>query len=125
MPRFPSLLPILKKLDRLSLQDLEQLVDYAQALLESKQQESQELPRLTPDPAHGWREEYRKCGKQNCWCADGKKAHGPYWYRTVRRDGRVVKEYLGKRRRTPSAKSAADFQPSSDISQDESAAGDR
>lgn len=49
-----------------------------------------------PNPLHGWREEYRKCGKPNCWCAQGEKSHGPYWYRSVRKDGKVTKEYWGR-----------------------------
>ncbi|MGI0493640.1 DUF6788 family protein [Alkalinema pantanalense CENA528] len=49
-----------------------------------------------PNPLHGWREEYRKCGKPNCWCAQGEKSHGPYWYRSVRKDGKVSKEYWGR-----------------------------
>ncbi len=36
------------------------------------------------------------CGKPNCTrCAEG-PAHGPYWYRYYRRNGKVVSKYVGK-----------------------------
>jgi hypothetical protein len=38
-------------------------------------------------------EEYRRCGKPNCHCADG-PGHGPYYYRRWRKDGRQRWEYI-------------------------------
>ncbi len=35
----------------------------------------------------------RKCGKNNCQCANGQQ-HGPYWYRRNQESGKV--RYIGK-----------------------------
>jgi hypothetical protein len=43
-----------------------------------------------------YQEELVKCGKKACRCATG-PGHGPYWYKYQRKDGRLRKEYIGKR----------------------------
>jgi uncharacterized protein DUF6788 len=40
-----------------------------------------------------------RCGKRRCHCMKGGKAHGPYWYAYFWKGGRVVSEYVGKKRK--------------------------
>ncbi|MGH2346925.1 MAG: DUF6788 family protein, partial [Chloroflexota bacterium] len=43
-----------------------------------------------------YREQYRRCGKDNCRrCAEG-PGHGPYWYEIWREGGRLHTRYIGK-----------------------------
>jgi hypothetical protein len=45
-----------------------------------------------------YRLETIRCGKPNCWCAEG-EGHGPYWYAYWRDDrGRLRKTYIGKKK---------------------------
>jgi hypothetical protein len=45
--------------------------------------------------ARNWRWEYRKCGKDSCWCATATQGHGPYKY-GKRREGKTVRSiYMG------------------------------
>jgi len=37
--------------------------------------------------------QWRRCGKRNCRCADG-RPHGPYHYRFWREQGRLRKQYV-------------------------------
>ncbi len=99
MPRKPSPHILAAQADRLSLEDLKQLVAYLTEKLEER--ESIALvnqPVNQPRPEEGWRSEYRKCGKSNCRCTDGRQLHGPYWYRSVRHGDRTTKEYWRKGR---------------------------
>lgn len=43
-----------------------------------------------------FRQEWVKCGKVGCRCAQG-QAHGPYTYKYWKEDGRLRKQYVGKR----------------------------
>lgn len=47
-----------------------------------------------------FREERVKCGDKSCHCAKGGALHGPYWYRYERKDGKLCKRYVGKKRPT-------------------------
>jgi hypothetical protein len=48
------------------------------------------------DQGGTYRLELVSCGKARCLkCAEG-PAHGPYWYRYFRQDGKVVSKYVGK-----------------------------
>lgn len=121
MPPRSPLRSILKQAEALSIVELESLSQSIEALLLQRRSQAEtvelptpneSLPEIAPEPSpespvapsaetrpnplHGWREEYRKCGKPNCWCAQGEKSHGPYWYRSVRKDGKVTKEYWGR-----------------------------
>ncbi|MBE9033495.1 hypothetical protein IQ266_27575 [filamentous cyanobacterium LEGE 11480] len=94
MPARPDADRLLQQAKRLPLNDLEQL---ALSLAE-------EVERLKSAPApvqdtDGWRQEYRKCGKFNCRCANTEYRHGPYWYRTIWVDGTAKKEYRRSKRR--------------------------
>ena len=44
-----------------------------------------------------YRLRYVRCGKSNCFCADGSVGHGPYWYGYEHRGGRMYSKYFGKR----------------------------
>ena len=94
MPRKPLLHDLVAKADRLSLEDLKILSAYLTEKIEDR-----ELREKIIEPRHedGWRPEYRKCGKLNCYCAEGLVLHGPYWYRSVREGDRVFKQYWRKR----------------------------
>ncbi|MBD2328067.1 DUF6788 family protein [Alkalinema sp. FACHB-956] len=121
MPPRSPLRSILKQAEALSIVELESLSQSIEALLLQRRSQAEtvelptpneSLPEIAPEPSpespvapsaearpnplHGWREEYRKCGKPNCWCAQGEKSHGPYWYRSVRKEGKVTKEYWGR-----------------------------
>ena len=39
-------------------------------------------------------EQYIRCGRPNCHCANGGTRHGPYHYRVWREAGRVRKVYI-------------------------------
>lgn len=61
------------------------------------------MPRATvaeqPDPADPggcYRLELVSCGKDRCTRCAGGPAHGPYWYRYYRRNGKLVSRYVGK-----------------------------
>lgn len=86
MPQRPDSYRLFQQAQKLSLPDLEQLVVQLTAEVEARQatESSQSQP---------WREEYRKCGKPNCRCANTDYRHGPYWYRSVWINGAVKKEY--------------------------------
>jgi hypothetical protein len=93
MPRKPSPHLLAAQADRLSLDDLKQLVAYLSEQIQER--ESCASPDQ-PTPETGWRSEYRKCGKSNCRCAGGIHLHGPYWYRSVREGDRTFKQYWRK-----------------------------
>ena len=93
MPRKPLPHLLAAQADRLSLNDLKQLVAY---LSEQIQERESVVEANQPTPEEGWRSEYRKCGKSNCRCADGQQLHGPYWYRSVRNGDRTSKQYWRK-----------------------------
>jgi hypothetical protein len=50
-------------------------------------------------------EQFVRCGKPGCRCAQGEALHGPYFYRFERRGGRLVKRYV-KRSEAPEARRA-------------------
>src|SRR5438093_736401 len=50
--------------------------------------------------------QYRKCGKPNCRCAQG-RLHGPYYYRSWRDEGKQYWEYI-KRKDLPTMQAACD-----------------
>lgn len=62
-----------------------------------------------------FRQERVRCGKANCWCAEG-LGHGPYTYKYWKEDGKLRKEYVkrpsgaarGARARGSSAASRSD-----------------
>ena len=93
MPRKPQLHNLAAQADRLSLEDLKSLVAHLTETIQDR-----ELQTKVDQPRHedGWRSEYRKCGKSNCYCAEGSVLHGPYWYRSVRKGDRVSKQYWRK-----------------------------
>ena len=95
MPRKPSLRNLVAQADRLSLEDLKLLSAHLTEKIQDR-----ELQAKIVEPRHedGWRSEYRKCGKSNCYCAEGSVLHGPYWYRSVRKGDRVFKQYWRKGR---------------------------
>lgn len=64
-------------------------------LIEQLKTEASDRTRLREDDH--WNEEYRKCGKAACWCADVERGHGPYYYRSVRVGTRVKKEYRSRK----------------------------
>ena len=66
MPRKPLPHILAAQADRLSLNDLKQLVAY---LSEQIQERESIVEANQPTPEEGWRSEYRKCGKSNCRCA--------------------------------------------------------
>ena len=97
MPRKPDPARLYESASRLNIQALEDLCTRLNQLLEQRQSEAQE--REASIGSGGWQEEYRKCGKPNCWCAQEPtgKGHGPYLYRSVWKDGKPIKEYYAKR----------------------------
>src|SRR6185437_6671915 len=51
---------------------------------------------MPPESRMRYREQYRRCGKDNCRrCAEG-PGHGPYWYEIWREHGRLHTRYIGK-----------------------------
>jgi hypothetical protein len=54
-----------------------------------------QIPRISPLKGEIC-EQYVKCGKENCRCANG-RLHGPYYYRVFRDKGQVRKEYVRKK----------------------------
>ena len=89
MPRKPLPHLLAAQADRLSLNDLKQLVAYLSAQIQERESI---VEANQPTLEEGWRSEYRKCGKSNCRCAEGLVLHGPYWYRSVRNGDRTSKE---------------------------------
>ena len=99
MPRKPDTARLYKSAAQLNIRDLEDLCHRLNQLLAQRQSEQQALE--TELESGGWQEEYRKCGKSNCWCAQEPpgKGHGPYLYRSVWKEGKPVKEYFPQRSR--------------------------
>jgi hypothetical protein len=87
MPQRPDVYWLFQQAQKLSQSDLEYLVAQLSAEVKARQSDDSE------DDLAGWREEYRRCGKSTCRCANTDYRHGPYWYRSVWVDGRVKKEY--------------------------------
>jgi hypothetical protein len=96
MPARPDAYRLLQQAKRLPLNDLEQLaISLAE---EVARLQADSLASGDEDNGVGWRQEYRKCGKSNCRCANTEYRHGPYWYRTIWVDGAAKKEYRRSRR---------------------------
>jgi hypothetical protein len=91
VPARPDAYRLLQQAKRLPLNDLEQLaISLAEEVARLK---AESLALGDEDNRAGWRQEYRKCGKSNCRCANTEYRHGPYWYRTIWVDGAAKKEY--------------------------------
>jgi hypothetical protein len=91
MPARPDAYKLLQQAKRLPLNDLEQLaISLAEEVVRLK---AESFASPDEDDRIGWRQEYRKCGKSNCRCANTAYRHGPYWYRTVWVNGAAKKEY--------------------------------
>jgi hypothetical protein len=105
MPARPDAYRLLQQAKRLPLNDLEQLaISLAEEVARLKAESAEsgdDDDGLRPTEGHraGWRQEYRKCGKSNCRCANTEYRHGPYWYRTIWVDGAAKKEYRRSGRR--------------------------
>jgi hypothetical protein len=94
MPARPDAYRLFQQAQRLPLQDLEQLI----VSLTEEVELRKSAPPEVADNGAGWRQEFRKCGKSNCRCAESEYRHGPYWYRTIWVDGAAKKEYRRSRR---------------------------
>jgi hypothetical protein len=102
MPARPDAYRLFQQAQRLPLKDLEQLIASLAEEVELRKSAPPEVADdgLRPTEGHraGWRQEFRKCGKSNCRCAESDYRHGPYWYRTIWVDGAAKKEYRRSRR---------------------------
>nr|BAL52693.1 hypothetical conserved protein [uncultured prokaryote] len=87
-----------QELKKLSPTELQALQDWLTQLLQAHAEEK--LPRKTSaaQQHYTYRQEYVKCGKKGCSCAQG-QGHGPYWYAYWKEGGTLKKQYLGKTRR--------------------------
>jgi hypothetical protein len=91
MPARPDAYRLLQQAKRLPFSDLEQLaISLAEEVARLKAESAESGDE---NDSAGWRQEYRKCGKSNCRCANTEYRHGPYWYRTIWVDGAAKKEY--------------------------------
>jgi hypothetical protein len=97
MPQ-PDAYRLLQQAKRLSLSDLEYLVESLATEVEARKDAAQED--ATSSIAAGWRQEYRKCGKPTCRCASTDYRHGPYLYRSTWIDGKAKKEYWRSKSRS-------------------------
>lgn len=86
------------QLKRLSPTDLKALQGWLNQLLQEHAAERLPGKTSTTKRHYTYRQEYVKCGKQGCSCAQG-KGHGPYWYAYWKEHGKLKKRYLGKTRR--------------------------
>ncbi len=95
MPRPSNPVKLLASTVRLPDEALEQLI---RKLTEEL---SDRADRRKQSENSSWQEEYRKCGKSNCWCVHEPvgKGHDPYYYRSVWKDGKPTKEYKSKRKK--------------------------
>jgi hypothetical protein len=100
MPARPDAYRLFQQAQRLPLKDLEQLI----VSLAEEVEQRKSTPEVVDDGLQptagdraGWRQEFRKCGKSNCRCAESEYRHGPYWYRTIWVDGAAKKEYRRSR----------------------------
>lgn len=62
-----------------------------------------------------YEQKYAVCSKKNCWCHTtegqilrGKPAHGPYWYRVIKKHDKVIRRYIGKELVTSASQRAAE-----------------
>lgn len=62
---------------------------------EAIQVASLEMGRGAKAVTYTYRNEWIRCGKPSCRCAEG-AGHGPYTYKYWKEGGRLRKEYLGK-----------------------------
>ncbi len=54
------------------------------------------LPALgMAEPKTVYKQEYVRCGKENCTRCTNRQGHGPYWYAYNFRDGKSHKRYIG------------------------------
>lgn len=94
-------------LSKLAPEDLQVLIPYLQELVAEvdpvkipPQKRDLDVVKEERTRRVVYRQEYVKCGKKGCHCAEG-QGHGPYWYAYYRspRSGRVVSKYLGKEKK--------------------------
>lgn len=90
-----------RELKKLSVEELQELLAYIQTLLEEHQegfQPSKPEPEVLQEIRRGkvvYRQQWVKCGKPGCKCAQG-KLHGPYWYAYWWENGKTRSKYIGK-----------------------------
>jgi hypothetical protein len=95
---------IIAALDTLTVADLRRVaakVDEIRALHDAWQQPANlSGARTLARGTRTYRQEKVRCNKPTCTrCVDG-PGHGPYWYAYWREDGKLRKQYLGKREPT-------------------------
>lgn len=108
MPRQPSLDSLRTTLQRLSLEQKQEIYAWLGEAIAAEAQEAIEVPQQSGSAAIEQRHyegkiyqlEKRRCNKAGCRCMTGAVAevgHGPYWYAYWKVQKKVRSQYVGKR----------------------------
>jgi hypothetical protein len=99
-------LPVIKKeLQKLTLDELQEVNIWLQRLLQDAELSATELSergsvkkgdREDVRDDKTYRLEYIRCGKEECKCTSG-DLHGPYWYAYWNENGKTKSRYIGKK----------------------------
>lgn len=85
----------IQKIGDLPTEDLLEMQAHIAKVIEKRQRSGEPVePEKTPTVSY--REQYIKCGKEKCKCAQG-HLHGPYKYAYWREGGKVITKYVGKK----------------------------
>lgn len=108
MPRKPSPEHIRATLQRLSLEQKQEIYAWLGETIASEEATEVDIPQHHKAAAVAQRHyegrtyqlEKRRCNRFGCRCMDGDIAevgHGPYWYRYWKEQGKLKNQYVGKR----------------------------
>ena len=108
MPRKPSLDSLRTTLQRLSLEQKQEIYAWLEEAIAVEAQGAIEIPQQSRLAAIEQRHyegkvyqlEKRRCNKADCRCMTGAVAevgHGPYWYAYWKEQKKVRSQYVGKR----------------------------
>ena len=97
-----SLQDLKKDLERLSLEQLNEINRWLQLLLKNNAKLSAEntsknqIVKEHYEGSKTYRLQYIRCGKKKCKCLSG-ELHGPYWYEYRSEKGKTKSRYVGKK----------------------------
>ena len=90
---------IIEHIETLTLADLRRVLAFTAELVERIEGWQQPAPiaaELQAASGGHYRQEFVRCGKDNCKKCSSGKGHGPYWYRYTYVNGKTKKMYIGK-----------------------------
>jgi hypothetical protein len=104
MPRRPTIASLQASINRLSLDEQQQLYTWLGQRLQENSMIGADVPTSGVETRNYQGKTYvfqrRRCGRTDCSCMDGEVSevgHGPYWYAYWHESGKTQNHYVGKR----------------------------